>query len=974
MDSFIKDFSEEQVSVELINDVNTLKNSFRQNDFSILHLNICGIRGNFDEFLCFLRQIKIEIDIIVLTETHRIFNPHLFNLQDYTCIYNEGSYNKCDGIIVLIKNTIRMKQSFKFIGEVKCIELEVGENPNKFVLTCIYRSPAINEEKYVDNLTDYLLLNKTFNNHVIVGDINLNLLRRDKSFVEKYKSILAISGFTSYNKYYTRPNSKTCLDHFFVKGFGGKYLQNIKSFVINYKITDHCPILLKFEKYAPQKINDNNTRYKKYINYKQLRRDLNNHYWASVLHNADIHEATSNFIKTLQFLISKNTQLIAQSNTKNGKKGWITNEILKLIQEKNRLYNESRKNPNNNRLKTEYTDYKRKTAKIIKRSKQEYAQKLISKNQNKSSALWNCVNKICNKPRQNNKIEKIESQNSEIITDKTEIANQFNNFFCDIGENLAKNIKKPKNFQENNNWSTHSLFHFREATTAEVQKTIHSLKPNKAPGHDCIKSETLKAISDEITPIITYLINFCFNTGTFPNILKIGEIRPLFKQGSKTDINNYRPISLLSSVSKIFEKIIKFRMSSFLDKHNILSDQQFGFRAGKSTEDAILSLTSNIYKSMDKNQPSLCVFIDLTKAFDTVCHKRLIEKLERCGFRGGVLNLLKNYMTDRHQYVAMEDTKSVLRAVTCGVPQGTVLGPVLFTIYINNILQLNSQGKIISFADDTVIFYTACNWKSLRNKVEADLWTINKWFQENKLTLNKNKTKFVPFTSYVNNLPSFDDLKVEKNLIISKVDNIKYLGITIDCHLRWDKHINDLANKIRHLVTRFYFLKTYLDIKHLKQVYFALFQSHISYGIAGWGAVRDIYLNDLELIQKWVIKVIFNKNRSYSSDLLYTEAKILDIRQLYFQQLLMCINRQKIKLDTITHRHNTRQRDGFAVVPPSKKEIYHRSFLYLAPKFYNFLPNHLKAVIYKKCFKLKVKNWICTQNRAIVHNLFKIII
>ena len=249
----------------------------------------------------------------------------------------------------------------------------------------------------------------------------------------------------------------------------------------------------------------------------------------------------------------------------------------------------------------------------------------------------------------------------------------------------------------------------------------------------------LKNISEIISPHISFLINQCMETEHFPTALKLGIIKPLFKGGDVKEVNNYRPITLITSIAKIFEMSIKTRIVKFLDKCDGLSENQFGFRPGRSTEDAIVYLTKNIYKALDNKESSLCIFVDLAKAFDTVCHKKLIQKLERHGIRGPCLGLLKSYLNDRKQAVSINKTTSSMKNITYGVPQGTVLGPLLFIIYMNDIFKLDIKGKIGSFADDTFLFVKTNSWDETKQTAENDFKKLQDWFDYNKLTLNKKR-------------------------------------------------------------------------------------------------------------------------------------------------------------------------------------------------------------------------------------------
>ncbi|KAL0821890.1 hypothetical protein ABMA28_005290 [Loxostege sticticalis] len=264
-----------------------------------------------------------------------------------------------------------------------------------------------------------------------------------------------------------------------------------------------------------------------------------------------------------------------------------------------------------------------------------------------------------------------------------ESANFINNYFANIGLNLAKNIQQDKrasNIHTNNEPAQSNSFVLLHTHIDEVRSTILHLKSYSAPGWDNISNAFLKLAVDDLSPIITHLVNLCFETGVFPISLKQSIITPVYKGGDEEDISNYRPISILPAVSKILEKLLNIRLLNYLNKFNKLSSSQFGFRRGKSTEDAILELSSFVTRQLDKSKKCLSVFLDLKKAFDTVSIPILVRKLEKIGVRGTPLALFENYLSERKQKVRLSGCTSDYVDVTCGVPQGSVLGPTLFLV------------------------------------------------------------------------------------------------------------------------------------------------------------------------------------------------------------------------------------------------------------------------------------------------------
>lgn len=463
--------------------------------------------------------------------------------------------------------------------------------------------------------------------------------------------------------------------------------------------------------------------------------------------------------------------------------------------------------------------------------------------------LWETVQDITNKKRQNVNINEILSKDGNLIKNEKEIADQFNRHYSEIGIEMANKINKP-NITFHDNISEKS-FHFTPVDNEEIIKHINSLKNFKSPGVDQIKSELIKYCIDAFTPLLTHLINIAFTSGKCPSHFKIAIIKPLFKAGDKLQIINYRPISLISNIAKVFEKAIKSRMETFIKKYDLLSKKQFGFREKTSTEDALANLTNHIYKAIDQKLPSLTVFIDLAKAFDTVSHKQMLSKLWNMGFRGEFHRLLKSYLEDRTQIVKIGNELSDPKNVLIGLPQGTVLAPLLFNIFVNNLLTLPIEGKISAFADDTAIFFSAASWSDLKTITSINMKKVKDWLDYHLLTINVEKTKYMCYTSYKNSLPNYTNIPIHNtNLSINAIESIKYLGVIIDSNLKWHLQINYVVKRLRSLIYCFKQLRNIIDEKELRIIYNGLVQSIIRYGILIWGGANKTNIKPLIQVQK----------------------------------------------------------------------------------------------------------------------------
>lgn len=512
-----------------------------------------------------------------------------------------------------------------------------------------------------------------------------------------------------------------------------------------------------------------------------------------------------------------------------------------------------------------------------------------------------------------------------------------------------------------------SLF-LSPVTEPEVVSYINSLKNNAAPGPDNITSGILKISKAYICGPLAHIINLSFEQGEFPIPLKKSIVEPIFKSGDPLIMGNYRPITLVSNVAKIFEKCLKDRILSHLNRNNIISKNQYGFKQNVSTLDAIHTVTSTIHTYLNNGLRPLAVFLDLAKAFDTVNHDLLLRKLGAYGIRGLGNDLIRSYLAQRFQQVRINSKLSEELEVGCGIPQGTVLGPILFQIYINTIFTLNVPGEIVSYADDTELIVADVTWDEARNRAETALQQISYWLRSNLLTLNTDKTKFLTFSLNITNSSYFNSLKVHNcnntntcgqcSNTISKVNDIKYLGIKIDQFLKWDAHVEMITNKLRKLIYKFYQLRQILNPPEIKLVYQSLVESILNYGIPIWGNAYETTLLPLQIVQKQIIKIMYNRPRLFSTDLLFKETKLFNLKSMYVYAAICFIKKSRI-YSLINHDHVTRSNMlNQLVLPKPNNTAFLRSIAYTGIKLFNQLPLSIRNINNHKMFKLKVKLFV----------------
>ena len=383
----------------------------------------------------------------------------------------------------------------------------------------------------------------------------------------------------------------------------------------------------------------------------------------------------------------------------------------------------------------------------------------------------------------------------------------------------------------------------------EITKIITSLKSKNSSGHDNINSKFFKLIKQDIISPLVILFNKSLETGVVPDLMKLAEIIPIYKSKDKTLLNNYRPISLLPIFSKLMEKIVHIRLYNFLMSKHIFYNSQYGFRKHHATAHAIHEFVDNTVNAFDNKLLTLSVFLDLSKAFDTIDHNILLKKLDWYGIRGKALDWFRSYLTDRTQYVKYNNPKSSIKTLPCGVPQGSVLGPLLFIIYTNYLPNCLIVTKAILFADDTTIFLSSQNKQFLYESVNKDLHSLSEWFQTNKLSLNVSKTNYVLFNNTrVDNADNFNLTIANKS--IERKNEVKFLGLYLDSKLDWNAHIKFVRNKMNSALYAMRRSKNILKQSHMMTLYYSLFYPYIDYGITLWGASYTQHINKLQTSQK----------------------------------------------------------------------------------------------------------------------------
>ena len=895
-------------------------------------------------------------------------NADLYDLNGYVTIKGYRKQRRGGGVSLYIRDeisfAIRNDLGF-FDSEMESIFIEIDKDIFRtncnIVIGLIYRTPDSSVDVFNERISD--ILNTVCKEHKIfycIGDLNIDFFKYDvhKPTSAMLDTIYACNVFPLITKP-TRvtETTATLIDHILTNNIdiASNHLQGI----LCTDISDHYAIFHIAGNIKYDETNSPDVRLIRDIRQCNINKFINEMQlveWDSVTNKTDTQAAYSEFHRILCEKYNKCFPYRKLSQPYYNNKPWLTNALKESIKTKNKLFVNRNKGSNTEERNACYKAYRNRLHHLLRMAERQYYQDLILQHKANIKKSWQVIKSIINKRKYcpvNSKFK----YNGDVISDGKTIANRFNNFFVNVGESLANEIPSTDRCpSEYIKYEISEKFYASAVTEDEICKIICNFK-DSAAGWDDLRPHIMKLIQNCIKSPLAHICNRSFMTGIFPSELKIANVVPIFKSGDDMVFSNYRPVSVLPVLSKILERLMYNRLILYINCHGLLYEYQFGFQKGKSTHMALITLIDKITEALDQGELVIGIFLDFSKAFDSVDHDILLQKLELYGVQDIALKWFDSYLSNRLQYVTYNNVKSDKENVKCGVPQGSIVGPLLFLLYINDLTTVATTSLSVLFADDTNIFLSGKNLDSMSMTLNEQLTAIYEWLCCNKLSLNVLKTHYMIFTPRNKKV---NDINLYINKVpIGRVYVTKFLGVQIDSQLNWKNHIEYTCKKLSKCIGILSKAWRKLQKSSLISLYYSFAFPYFIYCNHVWGSTYQTNLNNVVLVQKKLIRII-----TCSPFRAHTEPLMLANRLMTCIFVYQCLNGcvPDIFNDFYTcnrniHGRETRQASDLHV-PYGRLDIRQNSMKIHGANMWNSIPEHVKMPESVYLFKQRLRNFL----------------
>ena len=928
------------------------------NKFSVVCINVRSIVNKFSSLVTYLSQIKGKFTFIILVETW--LKPELdygFEIDGY---HSESLYRpvrRGGGIKIYYLQELQVSVVAELTQQWDfCESIFIKSKlPSLGYLTlgAIYRPPQQSKNDFVNflnNKISYLSDSRC----ILTGDFNLNLFNEDScDFVRDYVDVMTSYGFTNDVKSatYVSNSMSSCLDHLW-----HNFSVDSCSYILEPNISDHfaiCTILDRNFELNPVKFKFRDYSERNFLSF-QERIDFEfGTFNSEAYHDANSHaEYLNQFLyKIMNKYFPKKTKILT---SKRLRAPWMSGDIVRCVRKKHDWLKMLRLRQI---APQSYNDYSSALRIVLKLAEEEYHSRKLKSLKKNPKSHWKTINKLLN--RGNHKLSQNCSEfeiDGNLVSDPHIISKKFNSHFINHPKNINQSILGSQGSYLESIPRNSTNMYFSLSTPSEVYEVIMNSSKNGSIGD--VSNKFLKMCVPFVSPLTSDLFNSCIREGIFPDCLKCAKITPIFKKGQKNQIVNYRPISVLPNIGKILESLASVRLKTFFTRHDLLYDNQFGFRTGKNTEMAALKLIERALPALENKQYAICVFLDFAACFDTVDRNILLSKLDRYGVRDHSLNFIRSYFTGRKQYVSLNDVDSPEASQNLGVIQGSKLGPLFFDIYSNDLNILCSSDENIFFADDTCLIYVHSDLDFLVSHVNQRLSIILDWCRYNKLSLNPSKSEFVLLTHRTIGIEPEIFLGTEP---IRRERSVKYLGLQIDERLTFRVHMKYVKKRLSQICGAAFRLRFHFDLSSAKNFYYSCVYSIVTYCLVAWGGAIECTAigRKVEKLHAKIVNLLFKRfsPRDACVFKINNLLKLGDVYKFYASiQMFKVVQLQTsnvINVDSLStpnHEYNTRNRLDF--IPPFPRVCATQiNFQYQLVSIWNNLPTQVKDLSRIGAFK-----------------------
>lgn len=943
---------------------------------SLIFMNIRSLRANFNSLIASINCIIDQIKIIVLVETNiNDDENNLYNIPGFNATFFNRPVKRGGGVAVFIKNNIAYNNITINTTSYEILKINILTE-EQISLLAIYRPPSHNPHEFIRELDDILKTVKKQRNVIMVGDINIDIMK-ENTVTTLYLDTLTCNGMQLIINDYTREvinqNTRTCIDHLFVR-MKNVYTQ-LNSSIIKTNISDHYTIFFSYSYHEEITNRTKTTTQQTIVNNFKVNHLIRSTNWHDIENTNPLEYY--NAINEKFKIIYESTKIKSRKTKTRISSPWISEELMQNCRTRDKLYKKWYLNKNNVQKENEYKKYRNTLNKKLKYEKNLYYKQKLYENRNNIRKTWQIINEIIGKKSMN--------LDESVINNfkNTNTIDLCNNFAVNFKTNVEKTIHLCKiQTIDNTQIRLQNSLYLHETDEIEIFNILNTLNIKKSAGFDTIRPIDLKNNACILTPIVTKLINLIVNSSVIPEDFKISYVRPIFKSGIKSDVNNYRPIAILPVFEKIMEEIIGRRLKNFLSQNKIINANQFGFQKDKSINKLLGNFANYINGELSKNHHCLTLFVDFSKAFDTLSHKKLLLILERIGVRGHCLEWFKNYLSLRKYYVKILNNVSKEINVEHGVPQGSKLGPLLYIIYTNELINTLKFSKVFAYADDTAIVVAHKDLETATNLMQHQFDMALKWCHDYGLIINASKTKLMhikpPHFKYAdvklkfhtyeclhkNNLMEFDYNNDNCLTHIEIVNTYKYLGVYVDQSFKWREHIENVRKKLRKASYILYHLSFCSNTRVMRQVYFSLAESHIRHGVTAWGSssccrkLQQTQNHLLRILKSHITANHRNENTTHqNSNSIAKDLNILNVQNIYKVSIAIDFFNDSRFLQAIRHNYGTRMNEERRLlVERYRNEYGRRALSVVIPNIFNNMPldvlrNSTNSIHKKKILK-----------------------